>query len=342
MKNMETHWTGLDVSKKTFDAGFGRAGRKFPATELCELPAASFARTLDGVASFLDWLDGVTKDDDEPRQVRVVMEATGAYSNELAVWLIAARPSLLPAIACPSHTSAFIKSLGVRNKTDRLEARGLAFYGLEREPAAYQPPSPQTAELRSLTRYRDSLVRHKTAAGNQAVERTVSKAVIKMQTRRLRQLERDIKQIEEKMKQTVQSAPQLKHDIELLTSIYGVGFVVAAVIISELGDLRRFLKARQLTAFAGLSPRVYQSGTSVSGRPRMCKKGNPRIRHVLYLAALCAVRGNNNLQRTYRRLIEKGKKPMSAIGAVMRKLLTIMRAILTNETPYDPNWILCG
>ena len=140
------------------------------------------------------------------------------------------------------------------------------------------------------------------------------------------------------MKRVVEAAPQIKHDIELLKSIYGVGFIVAVVIIAELGDLRRFGKARQLTAFAGVSPRIYQSGTSVSGRPRMCKKGNPRVRHVLYLSALVTIRGSNDLQRTYQRLLKEGKSPMAAIGAVMRKLLILMRALLITENTYDPDW----
>ena len=72
----------------------------------------------------------------------------------------------------------------------------------------------------------------------------------------------------------------------------------------------------------------------------MCKKGSPRVRHVLYFAALTAVRGNNDLQRTYQRLLDEGKPPMVAIGAVMRKLLVVMRILLITETAYDPDWKL--
>jgi len=120
-------------------------------------------------------------------------------------------------------------------------------------------------------------------------------------------------------------------------TFYGIGFIVATVVIGELGDLRRFRKARQLTAFAGVSPRIYQSGTSVNGRPRMCKKGSPRIRHVLYLAALTAVRANNDLQHTYQRLLDQRKPPMVATGTVTSKLLVVMRAMLITETPCDPD-----
>ena len=336
------HWVGFDVSKATFDAACVRAGQKWPATPLCDVPTRKFARTREGVECFVGWLDGLMEDDAQDNRARVVMEATGTYSVELAVWLLERRASLEPAIVCPSHTAAFIKSLGLRNKTDTIDARALAFYGVEREPPPYEPPTPEIAELRALSRCRDALVRERTAADNRAQEGSVSKLVQRIQAKRLRLLDGDIQRIEADMKRLVDATPQLAHDITLLSSIHGVGFITAVVIIAELGDLRRFRKARQLTAFAGLSPRIYQSGISVTARPRMCKKGNPRVRQVLYLCALATIRAPNDLQRTYRRLLEKGKSPMSAIGAVMRKLLTVMRRLLISHNTFNADWKLSG
>jgi transposase len=331
-------WVGVDVSKASFDAAFARMDQKLCSTRLCDLPVRRFERTRQGVECFVDWLSALSEDDGEQGQVRVAMEATGNYSIELAVWMLELRPSLQPAVVCPSHTAAFITSLGSRNKTDALEARALAFYGVEREPLPYEPPSAELAELRALSRYRDALVCQRTAAANRAREGGPSKLVRHTQAKRLRLLNGDIKRIEAEMNRLVKAAPQITHDVALLTSIYGVGFIVAVVIVAELGDLRRFRKARKLTAFAGVSPRVYQSGTSVARPARMCKKGNPRVRQVLYLSALVAVRGRNNLQRTYTRLLTQGKSPMAALGAVMRKLLVVMRALLITNTTYDPDW----
>lgn len=334
------HWVGLDVSKAGFDAGFVAAGQKFPATRMCDVPADSFERNRQGAELFLDWLDGIIASGVEPGRVRVVMEATGKYSVELAVWLLERRPSLEPAIVCPSHTAAFIKSLGLRNKTDKLDARALGFYGVEREPVAYEPPTPEQAELQALSRWRDALVGEKIALGNRAAEGTVSKFVRQLEAKRLRLLKADIERTEAEMKKVVNSSPKLKHDVELLCTIYGVAFVTATTIISELGDLRRFDRARKLTAFAGVSPRMYKSGTSVNGRTRMCKKGNPRVRSALYMSALTAIRGNSDLKRTYTRLLNDGKEPMAALGAIMRKLLCIMRIMLIKERPYEPDWKL--
>lgn len=332
------HWSGFDVSKLTFDASLVRHGQKWPATPLAEIPVRTFPRTLEGVRMFLQWIYALLANCDEPFRVRVVMEATGRYSRELAEWLIALDPSLDPAIAPPRQTSSFIASMGLRNKTDKLEARALGFYGMERQPSAYHPMTPQEMELRELSRYRDSLVREHVAAANQASETTACKAIRDMQQKRLRLLKQDIQRIEDRMLRLVQQTPELQRDIDLLTSIYGVGFITAVTVRAELGDLRRFDKARQLTAYAGLNPSLKQSGTSVNGRPHMNKRGNPRVRQCLYLAAMVAIRGDNDLQRTNLQLREQGKSPMSALGAIMRKLLVLMRAILISGKPFDPMW----
>ena len=333
-----THWVGVDVAKKTFDAALVRHGQKWPATPLAEIPVRTFTRTVEGVTEFLEWLDAFPADLNPSPQVHVVMEATGRYSTELAMWMTDRRPALAPAIAPPRQTSAFISSLGLRNKTDKLEARALGFYGMERQPPAYQAAPKQEAQLRELARYRDSLVRERVAAGNRAEETSGCNFVQAMERKRLRLLDQDIKRVEKQMQQQVDCSPEIKYDIELLCSIYGVGFITAATVRAEMGDLRRFCKARQLTAYAGLNPSLRQSGSSVNGRPHMNKKGNPRVRQCLYLAAVTAIRGQNDLQRTYLQLREEGKSTMAALGAIMRKLLVLMRAILISGKPFDPMW----
>ena len=327
-------WAGFDVAKATFDAAFVTAGQHFPATPLRDIPVQSFPRSPQGAQTFLAWLDA----NDGGENARVCMEATGSYSTELAVWLLEQRPALRPAIVNPHHTSAFIKSMGLRNKTDRMEARALAFYGTERRPVAYEPLTPERAELRDLSRYRDALVHQKVAEKNRAAEPQTSALVRKLQRKRLRLIDADIKRVEASLHRVVEQSPEFRHDVRLLSTIYGVGFLTSVVILAELGDLRRFERARQLTAFAGVSPRIVQSGTSVSKRTRMCKQGNPRVRQALYLAAVTAIRGQSDLQRVYTKLVQEGKAPKVALGALMRKLLTIMRAILISGKPYDPNY----
>jgi transposase len=290
--------------------------------------------------AFLTWLDELAP----KKGTRVIMEATGHYSVELTAWLTAGRASLRPAIENPKNTKAFIDSLNQRNKTDGLDARGLAFYGVERRPAPYEPLSKTRQELRELNRYRDSLVTQRTALKNRSHEKSSSKVVARMQARQLRQLDKDIATVEQEMKEGVNEDEPSKRDFELLTSIDGVGPITAMTMLAEIGDLRRFERARQLTAYAGVSPRVVESGTSVRGKTRMCKRGNKRIRQALYLSAMATLNTKkpNTLSTMHYRLCDEGKEGKAALGAVMRKQLTVMRAVIISGKPYDPNFRPCG
>jgi len=339
-RNREEHWVGLDVSKATFDAALALSDQRFPSTPVRALPWKSFPRTREGAAAFLVWVnERVPK-----AKVRVIMEATGKYSVELTTWLLARRPSLRPAIENPKSTKAFIDSLNQRNRTDGLAARGLAFYGVERRPAPYEPLSKSRQELRELSRYRDTLVAQRTALKNRRREESTSKIVRRMQTRQLRQLNDDIASIEKETMRVINEDEDFKRDFALLNTIPGVGPITAMTVLAEIGDLRRFERARQLTAYAGVTPRVIVSGTSVRGKTRMCKRGNERVRHALYLSAMATLNTKhpNTLSVVHQRLCEEGKEGKAAIGAVMRKQLTVMRAVLISGKPYDPTFKGCG
>ncbi len=338
----DTYWVGADVAKATFDAALVRPGQHYPATPLRAVPVDTFARNAEGVGQFLDWLAAQLRDVGAPVSVRMVMEATGQYSVELAGWLNEQCPALAPAIANPRQTKAYLASMQLRNKTDRVEARALAFYGLERRPAPYEIPSPAHRELRALSRERDALVAEKVREKNRSETPSESKLLTRIQRRRMKQIEQDINRIEVRMKELIQSIPELRRDAELLCSIPGVAFVTSSVVLAEAGDLRRFLRARQATAFVGLTPRIKQSGTSVHAHAVLCKHGNSRIRQALYMASMVAIRKPGPLRDFYQRLVAKGMNGKAALCAVMRKMFTLMRAILIREIPYDPQWIKLG
>ncbi len=329
-------WAGVDVSKKTFDAALWLPLVKEQMWPLKSLPYRRFERTIEGAAQFVQWLEEKVPSGDEQGQLlaRVVMEATGSFSEELARWLRQLCPELAPAIANPLHTSAFIDSLAQRNKTDAADARALARYGYERRPEPTEVLSPAQQELRELVRLREDLVAERVAEENRAQEPTHTKMAHDIRRRHIEYLKKQIVKVELEIQRVIAQDEQLRHDAALLDGIYGVGIITVAVVLAELGDLRRFGKARQLTAFAGLSPQRRESGSSVRGRARLSKQGPSNVRACLYMCAMSAVGGENDLARLYRRLIENGKSKMAALGAVMRKLLTIMRAILISGERY--------
>ena len=249
----------------------------------------------------------------QPFTVFVTMEATGKYSEELALWLEKLNEGPMSAIVNPKLTSAFINSLGIRNKTDKLDARGLAIYGLERSPALYDSQDPSRERLRRLSRDRDTYIGMRVALQNKQSETLKDPLTDQMASTVIALLTQCIETIDQSMEETINEDETLKEDSDLLLSIPGVGEVTARVVLSEMGDLRRFIKPRQATAYAGLSPRVFNSGTSVRGKQRMSKFGNGRVRKALYMAALSAVRYSPVMRERYERMIAEGKRDRKSV-----------------------------
>jgi len=149
--------------------------------------------------------------------------------------------------------------------------------------------------------------------------------------------DKEIAQIERTIEEHIDRHPDLKTKHELLKSIPGIGATTAASILSEMPNISEFKTARDVAAFAGLSPRTVQSGTSIRGRGALCKTGNARLRKALYMPALSAKRFNPTLKAFADGLSARGKHHMVVMGAVMRKLLVLAWAILKSGHHFAPN-----
>lgn len=133
--------------------------------------------------------------------------------------------------------------------------------------------------------------------------------------------------------------PHLKQQRELLTSIPGIGEQTAAVLLAEVGRIEDYKNARQLAAYAGLTPCERSSGTSVHGKTRLSCTGNVRLRKALYMPAVVAMRCNPLPKAMSERLLGRGKVKMQVIGALMRKLVHLAFGILKSQKPFDPNYL---
>jgi transposase len=326
------NWLGIDVAKASFEAAVHPPWHPGLSIAPGELPRSGFPRTPEGVEDLLSWLDRTSPD----RPVLVAMEATGRYSVELTELLLAARPELAPAIVDPLTIRDFGRSLGRRSKTDRADAASIARYGAERRPKPWTPAPPEYARLREMVRQRAFLVSSLSDARNRLEEIGPFPEVADVQRQVIAAMEQGRDRLDGLMHELIAGHPALAAAARRLRTIPGVGPVTVATILGELGPLDRFPSSRSVSAFAGVAPIRIESGTSVRGRSRMSKQGSPEVRRVLYMAAMSAVTKarDNRFARAYEQLVQRGKPRMSALGAIMRRILVTARALVRSQTDY--------
>jgi len=319
---MSAMYLGIDVAKSKFDAVLLTADSK-PRHKV-------FTNTDEGYAALSTWLE-----QQSAQHVHACLEATGTFAEAVARYLAAQghRVSLVN----PSAIWAFGRSRLSRTKTDKVDATLIAHYCQMHQPPAWTPPSPEISELQALIRRLETLVQMRTMETNRLAAGVSSGAVRASLEATVAFLSEQIQQTEKAIRDLIKQHSGLKERRDLLLSIPGVGPSTAALLLSELPHVSQFQRAGQAAAFAGLVPRVRQSGTSVHSRPRLSKFGSPRLRKGLFFPAMVALRFNPLVRESGERLRSRGKSPMAIVGAAMRKLLHIAFGVLKSGKPFDPN-----
>jgi len=322
----ESHFSlGIDLAQGSLEAAIARGlddmGR------LTALPSLRLELAPDCPEALSQLRDWIALNAPAQTCARVVVESTGAISSRFARALAAAIPALPPAsIVNPVRPKAFGKSLGLRSKNDRVDAAVLALFGVVHRPPPTAQLAPAHALLRDLDRLRQSLVEERTAWQNRLAQ-CAQDALAGHIKQMIRAAERQIEAVEARMDQAVEADPVLRAQCEAIDRIKGIGRITARTILAELGDLRQYGR-NQIVARAGLFPVEAVSGQTVLRRPRLAKGGGGRLRRVLYNCAESLFRSAGPLRRYIDRLRERGKNNMQIIGAVMRKLLLIARAVV--------------
>jgi transposase len=152
-------------------------------------------------------------------------------------------------------------------------------------------------------------------------------------------LDEEVKRTTALIRQHIDQHPTLREQRELLVTIPGIGETTAAKLLAEMLDVKLYKSARQLAAFAGLVPRLHESGTSIKRKARLSKIGAPRLRKALYFPAIAAIKYNPSIKALSVRLKERGLCPMQIIGAAMRKLVHLAYGVLKSGKPFDPTLV---
>ncbi len=303
-------YVGIDVAKATLEVAC-RPGPR-PGT---------FENTPEGIDKLVEELRGLAP-------ALVVLEATGGLEVPAVVALAAAG---LPVVAVnPRQVRDFAKAAGILAKSDGIDADVIAWFGEALRPEVRPPKDEQTRDLAALLSRRRQLVDMLVAERKRL--HSASKAVAKGLREHIRWLEHRLERLDAEMSQQVKQSPVWREKEKLLRSPPGVGPVLSLMLLANLPELGS-LNRRQIAALVGLAPFNKDSG-KFQGK-RCIWGGRAEVRSVLYMATLSAIRHNPVIHQFHARLVGAGKKPKVAITACMRKLLTILNAMVKTNTPWQ-------
>lgn len=307
---MAESFVGIDVAKHHLDVHI------LPQQDRFRLP-----NDADGLEALRHRLHGL------PVQ-RIVLESTGGYEATLVAELHAA--GLPVAVVNPRQARDFARATGRLAKTDRLDAAVLAAFAQAVTPRLTPVPDAITLQIKALVQRRRQLREIRQAEANHA-EHAGEAPVIRSIRRILTLLQNELAKVDQQLQRVIQASPLWQRKLEVLLGVPGIGPTTAAAVLAglpELGTLNR----RQVAALVGVAPLNRDSGT-LRGK-RVTGGGRRDVRTALYMPTLVAIRHNPTIRGFYSRLVSNGKAKMTAVIACMRKLITILNALLRNNQPW--------
>jgi transposase len=315
---------GIDVSAATLSVAMDR-GRG-------PVWVGEFENTPDGHRRLLKVLRK------KGAAVRACVEATGVYHLELSLALHASA-GVEVMVANPRATKDFMRAQMQRSKTDRTDARSLLEFVRRMDFAPWEPPAPEILAIRALSRQMEALVTMGAQEKNRdhAAERMgeLTEPVRTAIAEHLDWIEATVAELQGQALALIGASPALQRAYDHLVSVKGIAAGSAIALLAELAVLPDDMTPRQWVAHAGLDPKQEESGTSVHGRVRISKVGNRRLRRALYMPALVASQHEPRIRAYYQKLLARGKKPMQALVAVMRKLLHAIHGMLRHDQDFE-------
>ncbi|MCF8231013.1 MAG: IS110 family transposase [Bacteroidales bacterium] len=315
-------YIGIDIAKQTFDA-YGLTSNK----------KEEFLQFNQTHTAYQQLIKRFGKDK------TYVMEATGPYYMKLATFLY--EKNIAVAVVNPLIIKRFAQMNLQRAKTDKKDAQTIHNYAFYQGVNLWTPPSKAVKQMQQILSSLELINKQMTATKNQlkafkasgSVDSQVSQSLKTILTKYAREMKRLEEQLDHIVK-THYPATQKR-----LNSIPGLGKKAIAVLIAVTDNFEKFVHYKQLIAFVGFSPRVYESGTSVKGKGHLCKLGKAHVRKQLYMNAWSAKFHNKSCVEMYERLKAKGKPERVIKIAIANKLLKQAFAVVNNQTIYDPNFV---
>lgn len=313
---------GIDISKKTFDIAFLNTKKQWEHNV--------YDNTSKGIKKFIKVVDLAD---------HCVMEASGPYYMQLAFSLSENEKKV--SVVNPLVIRRYGQMKLVRAKTDKKDAKIIAEYGKQEKPKQWPVQHIQIIKMRQMVTALQGISKQIRIVDNQmqAFEATgvPDKATMSSLTLILKGLLKQKKELNKILEQT--ALADYKETVERIKTIPGMGIKAAVMLVLITDNFTKFENYKQLIAYVGFSPRIYQSGSSVRGKGHICKMGNSQIRKILYMCSWSAKKCNNGCISMYNRLKEKGKPERVIKIALANKLLKQAFAIVTKKINYAENYM---
>ena len=312
-------WIGIDVSKLTLDICW------FDQEE------PVFLKVPNGPAGFKFLLSKL------PDMSHLVMEATGAYYLRLAHFFMEQGVPL--SVINPISIKRYAQMKLARAKTDKYDSAMIAGFGASQQPAPWSLPDSQILEMQQLCALEDALTVQKGMLTNQreafSQNPFASKSALKIIQGVVTRLEKELKKVRSQLNALTKE--HYSREAAILASIPGLGPKTAQALIVATRGFKELVNGRALCSYVGISPRPFQSGTSIRGRGRISKMGSQSVRKKIYMCAISAIRNNPACKVFYERLKANGKPSKVALIAVCAKLLRQAAAMIKKGQLFDEN-----
>ena len=334
MSKLLKYSIGTDISKDKFDACISVIDDQQKVTIKA---SRTFKNSLKGFEDFFEWGKRHCKHD---LTVYYVMEATGVYYEKLAIFL--SDNQCCVCVVLPGKSKHYLKSIGLKTKNDKMDAKGLSRMGAEQKLNQWEPFSKSIYSLRSLTRQNEGLNKNKTILISKlhSIEHSGyegNKLVVKQLKQSVRLIEKQLKELNKEIEDIINKDEKIKEKVKKICKVKGLGLLTVATVIAETNGFVLFKNQRQLVSFAGYDVVENASGNHV-GKTKISKKGNSHIRRVLHMPTFTITKYEPYYNQFYQRVYEKTKIKMKGYVAVQKKILILIYTLWKNDAEYNPNY----
>ena len=327
---------GIDFSKQTFDVSV------ISSDNLKRADYQPFENSKEGCTALLKWIRSLTKEDSE--NWLFCGEHTGLYSIVLSEFLI--KKGLFMWLENPLQIKL---SIGIkRDKSDRIDSRDIAQYACRFQDRAkqYQLPEKALKSLELLLSFRERLLTNKKALLVSSTELrrvmqrdSTARFIFEQSQKDIERLNKEIKEVERKMLEQIETDEALCKNYRIITSIKGVALINAVAILVATQNFTRFENSRQFACYTGMAPFGKQSGTSIKTKPHVSRLADKRIKTLLTQAVKCAIKYDVNAMRYYERKRDEGKNSWLIINNLRNKMIHLIFALVRKKECYFVNYL---